>query len=555
MQHLRLAALCSIGALGCATAQPEGRARPLVDLILTHGRVVLPHGETASAIGVRDGKIVAIGGDEVLQLASATTTVTDLAGAAVLPGLRDAHVHLRALGRLLTGAVLDLSATRSEAEVVAAVGRWIGAHPPPPGAWVEGFGWSEASWGTSLPSSTAPLDAVAPDHPVVLVRGDGHTAWVNRRALVAGGLDRASTLSGGQAFRNGAGELTGVVTDQALAAIHAHRPPPPDAEVEAEVKAALTALAQLGVVEAQDAAVDPQVDRLLHGLARRGELPLRVYALLSYPLAGLEARLAQPPEEDLYGRLTVRAVKLFADGAFAADGAHLRTAYADRPGWTGTQRVPPDLVRRVARLCLARGYQLATHAIGDRAVEEVLDAYQEPLTGRVDARFRVEHVGLVADGDVGRFSRLGVIASMQAWPAGPGYAPRLGSERAALAWDWTRLWATGVHIAMGSDMPTGVSADPRVGLARIALRARKDEPRAGFDEILAMYTREPAFAAFEESRRGEIAVGKDADLTVLASDPRESGLVSVPSDPVLSTYVGGVRVYARYDSHAHLTAN
>jgi predicted amidohydrolase YtcJ len=376
---------------------------------------------------------------------------------------------------------------------------------------------------------------------VVLVRGDGHTAWVNRRALVLAGLDPSTKLSGGQAFRNEAGELTGVVTDQALAVIGAHRPPDPDAQIEAELGLALHALAKLGVVEAQDAAVDPAVDRALHRLAERRELPLRVYALLSYPLNALETRLSKPLEEDLYGRLTVRGVKLFADGAFGSDGAHLLEPYEDRPGWTGTQRMDPELLRRVARLCVARGYQLATHAIGDAAVREVLDAYEAALAGRGEARFRVEHVGLVAEDDVPRFAHLGVIASMQAWSVGPVYARRLGQERAARAWDWRPLFSAGAHVAMGSDMPTGISLDPRVGLARIAWNASQADGPAGFDELLAMYTKEPAFAAFEERRRGELSVGMDADLTVLASDPRLA-LGEVWRDAVVATYVGGVKV-------------
>jgi predicted amidohydrolase YtcJ len=534
-------------ALACGGGGGGGNGeRPTVPpptgvTVLHNAGAVLPE-RNASAIIISNGKITAVGGDELVGRAGPSARVVDLDGATVLPGLRDAHVHLSMLGKRLLGRQIDLSATKSVDEVKAKVALWIRERHVPNGAWVYGAEWNERRWTTSeLPRSTAPLDEAAPSNPVLLRRVDGHTGWANSRALRLAGITRETPdPAGGVIVRDASGEPTGVVLDAAQALVARHLPPESQGDIEEECAAAMDACARAGLVEVHVAGIGIREERALRHLAETGRMPVRVYAMLSAERPDLDDRLAIPPViEPIGGRLTIRAVKAFADGAASVHGAWMLAPYHDQPSNRGIQRITAANLERLAQVCVARGYQLAVHAIGDAAVREVLDVYERIHAGRGDVRFRIEHATYIDPSDLPRFRDLSVIASMQPTAGGEARVHDLiGGERMGEFQPWHALLETGAHVAFGSDVPAILDERPLTGLAN-ALAGH----RTSFEQALRAYTQEPAYASFTDKQRGRIVPGMDADLTIVKADV--AGIAA--GDPkrlakaeIATTYVAGV---------------
>jgi predicted amidohydrolase YtcJ len=484
----------------------------------------------AGAALLRDGRFARVGGvAECAREARPGARRIDVPCA--VPGLCDAHGHPYALGRWL--AQVDLRGARSAAECVERVAaRARGGE-----GWLEGSGWDQNRWpGGALPTAAA-LDAAVPDRPVLLLRIDGHAGWANSRALAAAGIGAATPdPPGGRIERDARGAPAGVLVDAALERLRAAMPRPSPPEVERDLAAGLAALVAAGLTEVHDAGVTPEVLAAYRRLAAGDRLPVRAYVMLDgqAPLPELDARIAaRGPAEQ--GRLTVRAVKLFADGALGSRGAALFAPYSDDPGTRGLLLVEPDELRERIRRIARAGLQPAVHAIGDRACHEVLAAFVE--VGREldlrPLRPRVEHLQIVAPADLPLLARAGAIASMQPVHArsdGPWVEARIGRERAAGAYAWRQALEAGARLAFGSDFPVE-DPDPRAGLAVAAARLGPAEALAGF-------TSGAAFAAFAEHRRGAVAEGLDADLTLLGADPLAAG-EALPGIPLLGTVVGG----------------
>jgi len=516
------------------------------DLVLVGGVVITldPARPRVTAVAVRDGRLVAVGDEALVKpFVGRTTKRIDLAGRAVVPGLTDAHVHVEGLGASLESLDLVGAATLDEAlrRVRARVRRLR------PGEWLLGRGWDQNDWpGQQFPTA-AQLDRVSAGHPVYLTRVDGHAGWTNTKALGLAGIDaKTPDPPGGRVIRDDSGAATGVLIDTAQALVTSKIPPPPRAVRKRRLAAGLQACARAGLTSVHDAGVGLEAVGLYKELLREKPLPVRVYVMLRGPGEFLAKGATLKPEVGLGdGLLTIRAIKVVADGALGSRGALLLAPYADEPGTKGLLTVDEDEFRRLLTRAIAQGFQVNTHAIGDGANRFVLDAYEKAFGGYDGSRyrFRIEHAQVVAPADVPRFKSLGVIPSMQPTHCTSDMywaEARLGPERAKGAYLWKTFLEQGVPIAGGSDAPVEKVAVLPGLYAAVTRQDAKGWPPGGWhpeervtiQEALEMFSTHAAFAAFEEHDRGAIMVGRRADLTVLTRD-----VTAVPPADILATKV------------------
>lgn len=508
----------------------------------------------AQAIAVEGDRIAAVGtADDVLALADAGTRVIDLGGMTVLPGLIDAHAHLAGLGELEVGTI-DLSGTTSYDAVIELVR--LRAAELPAGTWILGRGWDHESWPSrELPDHTNLSDMV-PDHPVWLTRVDGHAALANDAAMRRAGVTaETESPEGGEIIRGADNRPTGVFIDNAETLVDRVVPVAARGLTRDKIIAGQRMCLAAGLTGVHDMGVPPQQVDLYRQLADAGILKLRVYAVLP-------GRDAVPYFEEhgilVSDRVTARATKLYMDGAMGSRGAWMLDPYADRPTddaglpYTGLTVTEPEFVDFIARHGVEHGYQVCTHAIGDRANRRVLDAYEQ--AGASDARFRVEHAQLLHPDDIARFAALGVIPSMQPTHCTSDMrwvAARVGEDRADGAYAWRSLIDSGVTIAGGSDFPVE-SHNPFLGFYAAVTRQNLDgEPAGGWrpaqrmtrHEALKSFTLWAAHAAFEEHEKGSLEPGKLADFIVIDRDVMACDPADIPETRVLRTVIGGETVY------------
>lgn len=540
-------------ALTALLAAPAAPAEKPADLVLAGGVVITLDAAhpRATAVAVRDGRIVAVGDDAQMKpFVGRATKRIDLAGRAVVPGLTDAHVHVESLGAALENLDLVGAATLDEAcRRVAARARDLR-----PGEWLLGRGWDQNDWpGQQFPTA-ADLDRVSSGHPVYLTRVDGHAGWANAKALALAGIDaKTADPPGGRLIRDAAGTPTGVLVDRAQALVTSKIPEAPRAVRKRRIAAGLQACADAGLTEVHDAGVGLDAVGLYKELLREKGLPVRVYVMLRGPGEFLAKGATLKPEVGLGdGLLTIRAIKVVADGALGSRGALLLAPYADEPGAKGLLTVDEGELRRLLPRAIAQGFQVNTHAIGDGANRLVLDAYERAFGGYDGSRyrFRIEHAQVLAPSDVPRFKSLGVIPSMQPTHCTSDMywtEARLGPERVKGAYLWKTFLAQGVPIAGGSDAPVEKIAVVPGLYAAVTRQDAKGWPAGGWhpeervtaEEALAMFSKHAAFAAFEEHDRGEIAVGRRGDLTVLSRDVTAIPPAEILSTAVIMTVVGG----------------
>lgn len=543
----------------CLTLIAAAAAVPPADLVLTNGVVVTLDDARprASALAVREGRLVAVGSEaEVRAFVGPRTRRRDLKGQTVVPGLTDAHVHVESLGRSLEE--LDLVGARSLDETLARVAE--AARKLPAGEWLLGRGWDQNDWPEKRFPSAADLDRVAGARPVYLTRVDGHAAWVNSQALAAAGVSAATAdPAGGRLLRDAQGAPAGVLVDAATELVAARVPAPTAEARKRRLRRGLQACARAGLTEVHDAGVDLETVALYKQLLAEDQLEVRVYVMLRGPEAFLAAGETLRPEIGLGdGRLSVRAIKLVADGALGSRGALLLAPYADEPGTRGLWTVDTARFREVLGQALRRGFQVNTHAIGDAANRRVLDLYEEAFGGGSGAarRFRLEHAQVIAPEDVPRFKKLGVIPSMQPTHCTSDMywaEARLGPERAQGAYLWRAFLDQGVPIAAGSDAPVE-RIDVLPGLyAAVTRQDARGWPAGGWhgaqrvslSEALRMFSTHAAYAAFEEQDRGRLAPGLRADLTVLSRDVTRVPAPEILATRVTLTVVGGRVAYER----------
>lgn len=526
--------------------RPEGQPP---DIVVVAQRIHTndPSRPFATAMVVR-GEQVAYVGDEAGALAFAhpEPVVDRFPEGTVVPGLADAHGHLASLGRAIS--IVSFDGTRSAQEVAARL-----ADAPKSafqGDWLLGRGWDQNDWADKTFPTRAVLDAARPSTPVYLTRVDGHAVWVNGEALRRAGITRETKdPSGGRIVRDAAGEPTGVLIDNAIDLVSGKLPPPTPEERERRLKSALELCAKLGLTAVHDAGMDRATFEVLQRWDLGGLLPIRVYAMADGQSEGWEDFVGRGVFKG--GRLELRAVKLLADGALGSRGAALHAPYDDDPTSQGLLLLAPEELASRARAFDARGFQVAVHAIGDRANTLVIDVLS---TLRREHRHRVEHVQVLRADDVPRLASAGLVASMQPTHATsdmPWAEARVGQARLALAYAWRAMLDAKVPLAFGSDFPVE-HPNPLWGL--YAARTRQDHqqlPAGGWTpaqkltgvEALRAFTEGPAYAAFAEAQRGRLAIGFDADFVVLPVDPIDDEPKALLDAKVLMTVVGGVDVY------------
>jgi predicted amidohydrolase YtcJ len=534
------------------TAAATAAEKP-ADLVLTGGAVITldPARPRATAVAVRDGRIVAVGGDaDVQPFRGPKTRVVALAGGGVVPGLADAHVHVEGIGQAAES--LDLVGAASLQEALDRVAK--GARGLPPGEWLIGRGWDQNDWPEKRFPTAAELDRAAADRPVLLERVDGHASWANTRALALAGITSATPdPPGGRILRDPSGAPAGVLVDAAQALAESKVPEPSRAVRKRRLAKGLAAAAAVGLTSVHDAGVTIDTIPLYKELLAEDALPVRVHVMLRGPGEFLEKGASLLPEHGLGdGRLNVHAIKVVADGALGSRGAWLLEPYADEPGTRGLNTVDAAAFDRLLAEAVRRGFQVATHAIGDAANRFVLDAYERAFAGRDGAalRFRVEHAQVLAAPDVPRFKRLGVLPSMQPTHCTSDMywaEDRVGPERVKGAYLWYTFLDAGVRVPAGSDAPVE-RIDVLPGLqAAVTRQDAKGWPPGGWqprervslEQALRMFTQDAAFAAFDEKERGTIAVGMRADLTVVGTDLEKVAPGALAAVPVRMTIVGG----------------
>lgn len=559
-----IAALLATGAtFGC----DSGPAATPADLVLTNGKVVTVDSARpeAEAVAIAGDTIVAVGtAEEIARYIGETTQVIDLEGRLAIPGFIEGHGHFMGLGQ--ARMILDLTQARTWDEIVAMVA--AAARDAQPGEWIQGRGWHQEKWNPP-PARTVEgvpthhdLSRVSPQNPVILTHASGHASFVNARALQLAGITRATrNPPGGEIVKDESGEPTGLLRETAqglvrrvLARDQAQRPPEAvAAEARRAVQLAGEELLRKGVTSFHDAGSSFATIDFLRELAEKDSLPVRLYVMIrGEPNESLAVKL---PDYRIIGAgngfLTVRSIKRQVDGALGAHGAWMLEPYVDLPTSTGLVLEPVESIRRTAEIAIQHGFQVNTHAIGDRGNREILDLYEEVFRAnpdKTDLRWRIEHAQHLSPEDIPRFAQLGVIASMQGVHAtsdGPWVPERIGDERARTgAYVWRELINSGAVVTNGTDTPVE-DVDPIASFYSSVSRRTADgsvfygEQRMTREEALRSYTLNNAYAAFEENEKGSITPGKLADIVVLSRDIMTIPEEEIPGTQVVYTILGG----------------
>lgn len=556
---MRLSVLILILCAWSLTAAPAGAQADLV----VHNAVVYTMDEDrpqAEALAVRAGRLLMVGSGEQVLAAYPDARRVDAEGRTIVPGLIDAHVHLTGLGQSMLQA--DLVGTTSKAEVIERLQAFAVERDLPEDAWLVGRGWDQNDWPEAAFPTRADLDEAFPDRPVWLTRIDGHAAWANTAAIrAAGGLDALADREdpeGGKVERDADGQPTGVLVDAAMPFVGRHQPALTEAQQEEALQLALGETRRYGLTGVHEAGLSLDVARRYQAAIDAGRFPLRVYGMVGGRGEAFDHFCREGMLRDYGDRLTVRAVKFYMDGALGSRGAALLEDYSDDAGNRGLLRMEPEPFRDDVEQAFACGYQVNTHAIGDRANRVVLDAYEAAMqaVGGSVGRHRVEHAQILAPADVPRFAELDVIASMQPTHATSDMywaEDRLGADRAEGAYAWRAVLEAGGRLALGSDFPVE-QVNPLLGFyAAVTRQDAEAWPEGGWhpdqrltrEEALRGFTLDAAYAAFQEDELGSLEPGKWADFVILSRDVMQVPAPEILETEVVATYLGGEPVYER----------
>jgi predicted amidohydrolase YtcJ len=475
----------------------------------------------------------------------------DMKGRVLLPGMIDAHGHVMELG--FRALELDLSGTKSLAEAQARIAAYAAANPER--KWILGGGWNQEAWGLGRFPTAAELDAAVSDRPVWLARADGHASWGNSAALKAAGVTSKSVSPpGGRIEKTGAAPA-GVFVDAAQELVNKVVPAPLGKDRDAAFLKAQAMLLRYGVTATAD--MGTSLDDWLT-FRRMGDIGALRVRIMSYGL-GIDTAVrigGVGPTPWLYAdKLRMGGVKLYADGALGSRGAWLKAPYADAPGQSGAGFMGDDVIRNLMSRAAMDGYQVAVHAIGDKANAQVLSAIEElSETYKGDRRWRIEHAQIVDPVDLPRFGKHGIIASMQPTHETSDRTmaeARLGTQRLNGAYAWASMLKNGATLAFGSDYPVE-QPDPWAGWAAAFTRQGADgQPYGGWrpeeavtrEQAWWAYTGAAAYAGFAEDKFGRLAPGQRADFIIVDRDPLLASPTELRATQVEETWVGGQKVY------------
>ena len=538
MKQAFLLFLGSILLLSCSS--------PEADLII-HNAVVYTVNkdfEKATAVAVKNGKFIAVGGEDLIELYSAKSIV-DLNGFPIYPGFIDAHCHFYNFG--LLQQQLDLSGTKSFEEVIQRITGYVESNPGVP---VLGQGWDQNTWEIKEYPTKEILDQRFPNELIAVKRVDGHALLVNQKVLDLAGINSSTEVDGGVVVRVD-GALTGVLIDNAMDSVYQALPKPTIKQQEEALLVAQKICFQNGLTTVDDAGLDKEQLELIESMQKRNILDIRVYGMISNTPENLEYYLDKGPIKT--ERLNIRSVKVYADGALGSRGAALKKDYSDEKGNRGSFVTPVEEIEALAFILAKKGFQMNTHAIGDAANHEVLKAYKKALTIDPDPRWRIEHAQVVSEIDREFFGSK-ILPSIQ-----PTHATsdmfwadeRLGEGRIKNAYAYKTLLDWSGRVALGTDFPVEHVSPLKTFYAAVARTTEKQLPLGGFQiedgltrtEALKGMTIWAAYANFEEEIKGSIEVGKMADMVILKEDIMEIDINTVTNIDVVATIVDGVIVY------------
>ncbi|MEJ6475030.1 amidohydrolase [Pseudoalteromonas piscicida] len=511
------------------------------------------HIERFSSLVIKDGKVVKTSSKD-LSTRYPNASKIDGEGKTLLPGLIDAHGHVIGLGNnLLT---LDVRGSKSIAEVGERLSSYAKNHQ---GDWIIGRGWDQTLWPGGQFPTAADLDQYVKDKPVMLTRVDGHAIWVNSKAMALANISNATqTPEGGEIITLSNATPSGIFIDKAEELIRAHVPTQSPKQVNYALDKAGAHLLSLGITSTHDAGIDHTTWQVYQARAKERTMPLRIYAMLSASSPNLDDMLDAGVIKDTHDQLSIRSVKIYADGALGSRGAALIRDYHDRKGHKGLMLEDQATLESLITKSIRHGYSAHTHAIGDRANRIVLDAYQNVFKkagGRL-LRNRIEHAQIVHPEDIPRFKTLDIIPSMQPVHATSDMhmaEKRLDQKQLSGAYAWQTFLKQGSKVAAGSDFPVEL-ANPFHGLhAAITRQDHHDLPKDGWrsaekltrEQALQAFTLDAAYAAFQEYKLGSLEQGKWADFILIDQDYFTVTEDKIDDIQVEQTWIAGELKYQR----------
>jgi predicted amidohydrolase YtcJ len=555
--------LVVLTVLACNTSAPTTTA----DLIIHHARVWTGEGDSIfrEAIAIRDNRILATGSNnEILAMKGDSTELIDAGGKLVTPGFNDAHIHFLSGSMILSN--VDLLSTTSLAEMKAVLLDYAKKHPEK--KWLTGRGWQYGFFPGGMPDKSY-LDSLVPDRPVYIRAYDGHTGLANSKAMEWAGINRNTVYNGfGQVVKDAKGEPTGAFLEGAQSLVGNAVPEPGFAEKLDAIRNGLRYAASLGITSVQNANGDREEFSLYDSLYKTRELTLRLNMGFSVD--------EETPEKDIQYFISVknaprdtlwlkgRSIKFMLDGVIESHTAVMHEPYSDLAPDDKMQQkhyaIPLPQYNALVQRLDAEGFQLFTHAIGDGAVNEVLNAYEKAAATNSprERRHRIEHIEQVRADDLPRFAKLRVLPSMQPIHADPGttdvWSKAVGEDRLPRSFAWNAMLNNGATLVYGADWPACISLDPMRGLhSAVNRRTITGEPpagwvpeqRIGIAEALRAYTINSAYASFDEGNKGMLLPGRLADLVMLSQDLFSINPMDIHKTRVLLTIVDGRKVFER----------
>lgn len=545
--------LLAIGLTQCSDKQTPA------DLIIKGGTIyTVESAPTVEAVAVKGDTIIYAGDLAGLsKYEGEQTKVIDLAGKTMTPGFIEGHGHFMGLG--YNELNLDLMNITSYEEMVEKVKEAVAKAQP--GQWIVGRGWHQDKW-TKKPEKLIKgfqthqlLSEVSPNNPVFLRHASGHAGFANAKAMQLAGVNQLSVEKlgknlgeGGEILLDELGNPTGLFNERAQSLITQYIPDNTTETDEQALELAIAASLRNGITSFHDAGVSRENIELFRKFKAAGKLNTRLYVMLT----GFDSELLyewfrKGPEIDSLNLLTIRAIKLNCDGALGSRGAWLLEPYSDRPDFSGMATLSMDTVLKISREGLKYGFQVCSHAIGDRANKEILDRYELAFSenpANANHRYRIEHAQHLHPNDIPRFAKMGVIPAMQAIHLSsdrPWAIERLGEKRIKEgAYMWQSLLKSGAVIVNGTDVPVEPINPIASFFASVTRQTLKGKPEGGYEpeekmtraQALRSYTLDAAYGAFEENIKGSIKVGKLADFVVFDKD-----LMTVPDSEILTTEV------------------
>lgn len=538
------------------------------DLVISNGKIytVDQKNTVVEAVAVKDGKILETGStNEINSYIGEETTTIDLNGRLMTPGLIEGHGHFMGMGYSLMS--LNLMGTSSYQEVVEKVREAVAEAEP--GEWILGRGWHQSKWGNTAEVEVKGfpthhmLSEVSPDNPVVLRHASGHALLANAKAMEIANVGPATDFKdGGEIIKDTKGDPTGIFNESAMGLIGQFIPENNEDSDRKAFELAGRNCLENGITSFHDAGEGEKTINLMKQILTEGGFSTRLYVMLSGGNRALLDKYFEIGPEIGLGNdfLTIRSIKLFVDGALGSRGAWLIEPYTDMPGHYGHAVSELSYLQEVSDRAIQNGFQVCTHAIGDRGNKEVLDIYEKAYRNNPDqndARFRIEHAQHLTASDIPRFASLGVIPAMQAIHMSsdrPWAIDRLGEDRILEgAYVWQKLLQSGGRIVNGTDVPVEPLSPLASFYASISRKTLQGLPPEGYEpdqkmsreEALRSYTIDAAFGAFEENIKGSAEPGKLADFTVFSDN-----IMTIPEEDILSTdidmtIVGGKVLYER----------